>query len=56
MVERLDGKPKKKGGWMLPQFQLIIEPKKEKNEAEAYENEKICAMKAHKDKQTLRRL
>lgn len=56
MAERRDGKPKKKGGWRLPQFQLILEPKKEKNEAEAYESEKIAAFKRYKDKKILRRM
>ena len=56
MAERLDGKPKKKGGWMLPQFRLILEPKKEQNEAEAYESDKIGAFKEYKDKRILRKL
>ena len=56
MAERKDGKPKKKGGWRLAKYRLILEPKKEKNEAEAYESDKIQDMKAIKDKQTLRRI
>lgn len=56
MALRKDGKPKKKGGWMLPKYRLILEPKKEKNEAEAYESDKIGAFKAYKDKRTLRRM
>ena len=56
MTERLDGKPKKKGGWHLAKYRLVLEPKKEKNEAEAYESDKIQAFKAKKDKRTLRRM
>ena len=56
MAERLDGKPKKKGGWMLAKYRLIIEPKKETNEAEAYESDKIAAFKSYKDKRILRRM
>ena len=56
MALRKDGKPKRKGGWHLPQFKLILLPKKEKNEAADYESEKIQAFKAAKDKRTLRRM
>lgn len=56
MANSKDGKPKKKGGWHLPEFKLILEPKKETNEAELYEHDKISAFKAYKDKRTLRKL
>ena len=58
MSERLDGKPKKKGGWRLAKYALVLDLKKteEEREADAYEGERIEAFKAAKDKRTLRRM
>jgi hypothetical protein len=58
MALRKDGNPKKKGGWHLAKYKLILEPKKTEaeREADAYDWDKLKDIKAYKDKQLLRRM
>jgi hypothetical protein len=56
MADRLEGKPKKKGGWHSPEFKQQFDVKEEATEMGLYEADKKRDMKDYSNKQLLRRL